>query len=109
MIRQSANTPGGRPDILFYVPSIAGFTYVRVNVDGEKIAIAQNLLGTEHCPVYRNRDLNDIFIRCCEIYNLNIPQDAESALELYTSLLVISRRTGLRFKYRTLPSSMLQV
>ena len=109
MICQSANIPDGRPDILFYVPSVVGFTYVGEKVDSEKIAIAQDLLGTEHCPVYRNRDLNDFFICCCEIHNLNIPQDAESALELYTSSLVISKRTCLRFKYRTLPSSMLQV
>ena len=82
MIRQSVNTPGGRPDMLFYVPSIAGFTYAGVKIDGEKIAIAQDLLGTEHCPVYQNRDLNDSFICNCEIHNLNIPQVAESALEL---------------------------
>ena len=87
MIRQSANTPGGRPDMLFYVPSIAGFTYAGAKVDDEKIAIARDLLGTEHWPVYRNGDLNDIFICYCEIHNLNIQQDAESALELYASLL----------------------
>ena len=87
MIGQSANTPSGRPDMLSCVPSIAGFTYAGVNVDGEKIAIAQDLLGTEHCPVYRNRDLDDIFIRYYEIHNLNIPQDSESALELYASIL----------------------
>ena len=33
MIRQSANTPGGRPGMLFYVPSIAGFTYAGVKDD----------------------------------------------------------------------------
>ena len=87
MIQLSANTPSGRPDMLFYVPSMAGFTYGSIKVDEEKIAIARDLLGTEHCPVYRNRDLNDIFIRYCEVHNLKIPQDAESALELYTSLL----------------------
>ena len=73
IIRQSANTPGGRPDMLFYVPSIAGFTYAGVKVDDEKIGIARDLLRTEHCPVYRNRDLNDIFICYREINNLNIP------------------------------------
>ena len=52
MIRQSANTPGGRPDMLFYDPSIAGFTYAGVKVDDEKIAITRDLLGTEHYPVY---------------------------------------------------------
>ena len=65
----------------------AGFTYAGVKIDDEKIAIARDLLGTEHCAVYRNRDLNDMFICYCEIHNLNIPEDAESALELYTSLL----------------------
>ena len=72
MIRQSANIPGGRLDILFYIPSIAGFTYAGVKVDGEKIAIAQDLRGIEHCPVFRNRDLNDIFICYCEIHNLTL-------------------------------------
>ena len=33
MIPQSANTPGARPDMLFYVPSIAGFTYAGVNFE----------------------------------------------------------------------------
>ena len=82
MIRQPANTPGGRLDMLFYVPSIAGFTYAGVKVDDEKIAIARELLETEHRPVYRNRDLDYIFICYCEIHNLNITQDDESALEL---------------------------
>ena len=94
MIRQSANTTGRRPDMLFYVHSIAGFTYAGVKVDEEKIAIARDLLGTEHCPVYQNRGLNGIFICYCEIHNLNIPQDTESALELYTSLLVHLEEDG---------------
>lgn len=43
MIRQSANTSGGRPDMLSYVPSIAGFTYAGVKVDDEKLLIARDL------------------------------------------------------------------
>ena len=44
MTQQSASTPSGRPDILFYVPSIAGFTYTGVKVDDKKIAIARDYL-----------------------------------------------------------------
>lgn len=43
MIRQSANISGGRPDMLSYVPSIAGFTYAGVKVDDEKLLIARDL------------------------------------------------------------------
>ena len=46
MIRQSANIPGGRPDILFYMLFMAGFTYAGVKVDGEKTDVAQDLLET---------------------------------------------------------------
>ena len=95
MIRQSANIPGGRPDILFYMLFMAGFTYAGVKVDGEKIDVAQDLLETEWaCPVYRNRDLNDSFTCYCEVHNLNIPQDAEFALEWYTSLLGYIKEDG---------------
>ena len=44
MIRQPANTLGGRRDMLFYalyIASIVGFTYASVKVDDKiKIAIA---------------------------------------------------------------------
>ena len=33
MLQQSANTPGANPDMLFYVPSIAGFRYAGVRVE----------------------------------------------------------------------------
>ena len=56
MIPQPANTLGGRRDMLFYAPylaSIVGFTYAGVKVDNKiKIAIASDLLETEHFPVY---------------------------------------------------------
>ena len=58
-------------------------------------------MAIEHCPVHRNRDLNDIFMCYYEIHNLNIAQVAQCVLELYTLLLW---RVDLRFKYRMLPS-----
>lgn len=79
MLRRSANAPGGRPCMLFYVPCTTRFTCAGVKVENEKITIARDLLGTEHCLLYQIRHLNGVFKCYCQIHTLSIRQDAESA------------------------------
>lgn len=90
-IRQSAQTPGGVPEILFYMPNTVGFQLKGINVDEDQINVIENMLGIEHAPMYKNRDLWELLFCYLQIYNLDSPQDAESALDLFVRLLEILR------------------
>lgn len=61
-IRQSANTPGGKLDILFHVPETVDFEKTGVTINESDLHNANNLLGIEHHPVHRNRNMHKLLI-----------------------------------------------
>ena len=90
-IRQSAQTPGGVPEILFYMPNTVGYELNGVNVDDNQIQTIENILGIQHAPMYKNIDLWELLNCYMQIYNLELPKDPESAIDLFVRLLEILR------------------
>ena len=57
-IRQSASAPAGKHDLLFEVPSVIGCRKQGVAVQEPDIGIATDILGINHHPVYKNKEMH---------------------------------------------------
>ena len=90
-VRQSARAPGGRPDVLFALPSTVGFEKQGILVNENDIVIAKNILGISHHPVSVEKDLHELLVCYCAIYKLSIPCDADGALDLFIKLIELRK------------------
>ena len=61
-IRQSAQAPGGVPNMLFNFPESTGFEKQGIAVNETDIKIGENLLAIDHCPVFKYGDSHELFI-----------------------------------------------
>ena len=86
-VGQSANTPGGKPDILFNVPSTANAEFQGIEVTNEDITVAKDVIGIDCSPLWKNRDLHELLQCYIRIHNLRIPLAADDALDLFVKLL----------------------
>ena len=86
-VRQSANGPGGKPDILFQLPSSVGFTNQGIAVEASDIDVANDVLGIECPPVFKNEDLNELCLCYTQINNFALARDADGALDVYVNIL----------------------
>ena len=93
-VRKSANAPGGIPEVLFNVPTVAGFRDRGVIVDDADIESARSVLGIHYPPFSTYDDLHELLICYIHIYNLTIPRDPESGLDLYIELLQCLNNDG---------------
>lgn len=91
---QSSSAPGGRPDLLFHIPSASGYSNQGLLVDSTEISIAENVMGIDHHPVFKNKDLHDLLICYMGIHHLQAPMDAQQSLETYVQLLGFLRNDG---------------
>ena len=62
-MRQSAATPGRKPDVLFHVPETGRFKTKGMPVSNSDLNIANQVLGIQHYPVYHNIDLHNLLNR----------------------------------------------
>ena len=88
-VRKSANAPGGKPDILFQVPSTVGFQKRGLEVNQLDLNVATRVLGIDRHPVYGNKDMYELLICYVHIHSLPLPKDAEGGIDLYVKLLRI--------------------
>ena len=86
-LRQSASAPAGKPDLLFEVPSVIGYCKQGVAVQESDIYIATAILGINHHPVYKNKEMHQLLICYVHIHNLKPARDAESGINMYVKLL----------------------
>jgi len=86
-VRQSSRTPGGVPDILFNMPLTVGFENKGIDLNENDIKIAENLFSIQHAPMYKIKDLWELLFCYTQIHHIDLPQDPESALEVYVKLL----------------------
>ena len=93
-IRQSAEAPGGVPEILFNIPSSIGYNTQGSRVYQDDIDVAKEVFGFEYHPVSKHEDLHELFICYTKINRLKIPLDAETALDLYIQLLAFLQNDG---------------
>lgn len=84
---QSSSTPGGHPDLLFYIPSSIGYSNQGLPVDCFQISMLENIIGISHHPVFKDKDLHDLLICYMHIHHLQVPMDAEKSLKTYVRLL----------------------
>ena len=64
-VRQSLIVPAGKFDLLFEVPSFIGYPKQGVAVQESDIAIATDILGINHYPVYKNKEMNQFYNPAC--------------------------------------------
>ena len=90
--------PGGKPDMLFHVPSSmriffsltnSGYTCQGIEVDSEDLEIADNILSIDSHPTYINKDLHDLLLCYLKIHGVIPANDADTGLEMYVKLLRI--------------------
>ena len=73
--------------MLFNVPSVAGTTKKGINVNGEDIQIAEEVLGIHQPPVCIDEDIHELLFCYMQMQGLHIPKDSEGGLDLYIKLL----------------------
>ena len=82
----SQESPSGRPDMLYFVPEVTGGEDLQVHVDLDDVDLVE-----DYC-CYRSPESGclDEFTQLASIImqeqNLNIPETAEEALVLYSTL-----------------------
>ena len=86
-VRQSASAPAGKPDLLFEVPSVIGYRKQGAAVQESDIKIAPGILGINHHPVCKNKEMHQLLISYVHMYNLKPARDAESRINMYVKLL----------------------
>ena len=64
-VRQSASAHTGKSDLLFEVPSVIGYRKQGVAVQESDIGIATDILGINHYPMYKNKEMNQFYNRAC--------------------------------------------
>ena len=64
-LRQSLIAPAGKFDLLFGVPAFNGYRKQGVAVQESDIGIATDILGINHYPVYKNREMNQFYNPAC--------------------------------------------
>ena len=85
--RQSASAPGGKPDLLFQVPSTIGCQQRGIKMQDRDIDIAMNTLGFNHHPVYRNKEMHELLICYVHMLKLKLARDAEAGIDMYVKLI----------------------
>ncbi len=93
-VRQSSSAPGGKPDILFTVPSIAGCVNCGIPVNDADLDVVSGVLGIDRYPVYKDQDMHELLICYVQVNNLQIAQDADGAIDLYIQLLQFLEQDG---------------
>ena len=86
-IRQSAPAPGGKPNVLFAVPSMVGYPHKGIPVNPQDLAVVQNTLGIRHHPVCHDAELHELLLTYVRIHDLTLPNCADTAVDFYTKLL----------------------
>ena len=94
-VRQSSSAPGGRPNILYHIPSTVEYCEQGFIVNDDDVSIAKNVLGTHHHPVSKNENLYEFLEIYCQLNNLQRPVDMDSAIDLYVNLLSKLDEEGL--------------
>ena len=84
-VRQSASAPGGKPDLLFQVPSTIGYQQRGIKVQDRDIDM--NTLGFNHHPVYRNKEMHELLICYVHIHKVKLARDAEAGIDMYVKLI----------------------
>ena len=69
-VRQSSSAPGGKPDLLYTIPTRIGFCEQGFCVDENDVNAAEQILGIQHCPVSKNDALHKLIECYCQINNL---------------------------------------
>ena len=76
--RHSAAAPGGAPDVLFHMPGTVGFQNQGIGSERRDIDVAEEVLGANLLPFFRNKDLYELLE--CYVHNhpLILPENPES-------------------------------
>ena len=91
-IRQSAAAPGGKPDILFHLPSTTGFTSQGVKVEEEDLDVAESVVSINNHPIYLNKDLHELLWCYVQMFVISPANNADEGLEMYVKLLRLLER-----------------
>ena len=93
-VRQSSSSPGGKPDILYYLPKTVGYSKMGLTVSEEYLTIAEEIVGLNHHPLHCNKTVQELLICYVHIHDTEIARVAESGLEMYIELMRHLDRNG---------------
>ena len=86
-LRQSASALAGKPDLLFEIPSVIVYRKQGVAVEESDIDIATAILGINHHPMYKTKEVHQLLICYAHIHNLKPARDAASGINMFIKLL----------------------
>ena len=93
-VRQSESAPGGKPDILFNVPETSGYINQGIHIKFDDVDIAEAIIGIDHYPVWKSKDLHELLVCYININRLKVPTNSENAIDTYVKLLSILQNDG---------------
>ena len=98
-VRQSSVGPAGKPDILFYLPTIVGFEHQGIPIEKDDISVATEIIGITQPPAHRNKDIFDLVECYVYLNNLIVGSSVESALGVYVKLIGLLHGDEIVFKF----------
>ena len=96
-VRQSNVGPGGKPDILFHIPSTVGYSFQGTPVELQDIDVASDLIGIPHQPFFKNKELHDLLLSYSVLHRLPQFNNVEDSLGNYVRLLNLLQDDGIYF------------
>lgn len=93
-IRQSSSAPGGVPNILFHISESIGYRNQGFQTLPEEIEVVEDLVEIQQPPISKEKDIFDLITCYVHIHNLSVSRDAESALDLFATILNLFNRDG---------------
>ena len=79
--RHSATASGGAPDVLFHMPGTVGFQNQEIGAERRDIDKAEEVLGVNLLPFFRNKDLYELLECYVHNHSLILPKDPESGIQ----------------------------
>ena len=95
-IRQSAEAPAGRQNLLFSLPEIEGYTMQGTPVSNIDMRVIKDLLHIRHQPVSKDKDIREMLTLYCSVHRFAFPpRNAEGGIDLFVKLLDLMQADGL--------------
>ena len=97
-IRDRSNVgPGGKPDLLYAIPSTVGYNFQGIPVDQEDINVCSQVFEINHPPFWKNKALFDLFLEYMRQYNLPNGNDPETSLDNYVKIQQLLNDDNIMF------------
>ena len=83
----SPAVPSGVPDVIFHMPGIVGFKNQGIGAERRDIDVVEDALGVNSMPLFRKKDLRELFECYVHIHLLTPLEDPEIGIQFYANVL----------------------